>query len=158
MAPKTAMSAKVAEVFKRAAELPPPPAPVAPPPPPPPLQPRSVVADIKYVPKLTGPVDELRAMAVKDFRRLSRDPHEATLKIRDKIDLLEDQSFEVKSAGIKAWQDSETNRLYLGMLRSSLEGKPIIDVIVEKEGKGEPVLSKAEFDAIMELNRKLRFG
>jgi len=155
---KTAVSAKVAEVLKRAAELPPAPEPVAPPPPPPPLQPRAVVADIRYVPKLTGPVDELRALALKDFRRLSRDPHEATLKIRDKIDLLADQSFEVKSAGIKAWQDSETNRLYLAMLRSSLEGKPIMDVIVEKEAKGEPVLSKAEFDAIMELNRKLRFG
>lgn len=97
-------------------------------------------------------------MTVKDFRRLSRDPHEATLKLRDKIDLLVEQSFEIKTAGIKAWQDSEVNRLYLSMLRASLEGKPILDVIAEKEGKNEPVLTKAEFDAVMELNRKLRFG
>ncbi len=117
-----------------------------------------VMADVKFVPKLTGPVDELRSLTVKDFRRLSRDPHEATLKIRDKIDLLEEQSFEVKTAGIKAWQDSEVNRLYLEMLRRSLEGRPILDIITEKEAKNEPVLAKAEFDAVMELNRKLRFG
>lgn len=157
-ATKADISSRVAEVLKRAAAPPPPPPPAAPPPPPPPLQPRSVMADVKYVPKLTGPVDELRALTLKDFRRLSKDPHEATLKIRDKIDLLEEQSFEVKTSGIKAWQDSEANRLYLEMLRRSLEGKPILDVIVEKEAKQEPVLTKNEFDAIMDLNRKLRFG
>ena len=116
------------------------------------------MADVKFVPKLTGPVDELRSITVKDFRRLSRDPHEATLKLRDKIDLLAEQSFEVKTAGIKAWQDSEVNRLYLDMLRQSLEGKPIMDVIAERESKSLPALAKPEFDAVMELNRKLRFG
>lgn len=146
---------------KPAAAIPPIPAPAAPkaaPMPPLASEAKAVMADVKFTPKLTGPVDELRSLTVKDFRRLSRDPHEATLKIRDKIDLLEEQSFEIKTAGIKAWQDSEVNRLYLDMLRRSLEGKPIMDVIAEKEGKNEPVLAKNEFDAVMELNRKLRFG
>lgn len=120
---------------------------------------RPTVSDVKFVHKLTGPVEELRALQVKDFRRLSKDPREATLKIKDKIDLLEDtQSFEVKTQGIKAWQDSEVNKLYLDILRKSLEGKPVNDVIAEREAKGEPTLNKAEFDAVMELNRKLRFG
>jgi len=155
-----------------AAPVPPPPAPPKPPTATVPLPPKQVLppavssgpeakvvmADVKFVRKLTGPVDELRSMTVKDFRRLSRDPHEATLKLRDKIDLLEEQSFEIKTAGIKAWQDSEVNRLYLTMLRKSLEGKPIMEVIAEREAKDEPALSKAEFDAVMELNRKLRFG
>jgi len=119
---------------------------------------KPVFTDIKYTPRLTGPVEELRALTLKDFVRLSRDPKEATLKIKDKIDLLGDQSFEVKNQGIKAWQDSETNRLYLEILRQSLEGKPVIDVIAEREAAGNPTLSKAQFDAIMALNRTLRFG
>lgn len=116
------------------------------------------MADVKYTPKLTGPVEELRALLLKDFRRLSRDPREATLKLKDKIDLLEEQSFDIKTQGIKAWQDSEVNKLYLDILRKSLEGKPVNDVIAEREAKGELTLNKAEFDAVMELNRKLRFG
>jgi hypothetical protein len=123
-----------------------------------PLEPKPTTADVKFAPKLTGPIEELKSMAVKDFRRLSRDPHEATLKIKDKIDLLAEQSFEAKIAGVKAWQESDTNRMYLDMLRKSLEGKPILEIITEREASNEPVLTKAEFDAIMELNRKLRFG
>lgn len=131
-------------------------APVVPAPPQPSAAP--AMADVKFTPKLTGPVEELRVLTLKDFRRLSRDPREATLKLKDKIDLLEEQAFDVKTQGIKAWQDSEVNKLYLDILRKSLEGKPINDVIAEREAKGELSLSKAEFDAIMELNRKLRFG
>lgn len=116
------------------------------------------MADVKFTPKLTGPVEELRSLLLKDFRRLSRDPNEATLKLKDKIDLLEEQSFDVKTQGIKAWQESEVNKLYLDILRKSLEGKPVTDVMTEREAKGELTLNKAEFDAIMELNRKLRFG
>ncbi|HSD12922.1 MAG TPA: hypothetical protein VLC10_05165 [Patescibacteria group bacterium] len=116
------------------------------------------VSEVKYSPRLTGPVEELRSMSLKDFRRLSRDPREATLKLKDKIDLLEEQSFDMKTQGIKAWQDSEVNKLYLDILRSSLEGKPVTDVITDLENKAAPYLSKAEFDSIMELNRKLRFG
>lgn len=119
---------------------------------------RPTVADVKFVPKLTGPIEELRQLMMKDFRKLSKEPREATLKIKDKIDLLEDQGFEQKTLGIKAWQESEVNKLYLDTLRQSLEGKPVIEVIAERELAGQPSLNKAEFDAIMELNRKLRFG
>ncbi len=119
---------------------------------------RPTVADVKFVPKLIGPVDELRALTLKDFRKLSKEPREATLKVKDKIDLLEDQGFERKTEAIKAWQDSEVNKMYLDILRKSLEGKPVTEVIAERELAAQVTLNKAEFDAIMELNRKLRFG
>ena len=121
-------------------------------------QPAQTISDVKFTPRLTGPVEELRELMLKDFRRLSKDPREATLKIKDKIDLLDDFGFEIKTQGIKAWQDSEVNKLYLSMLRGSLEGKPILDVIAELEKKREPALNKDEFAAIMELNRTVRFG
>lgn len=119
---------------------------------------RPTVADVKFVQKLIGPIEELRALTMKDYRRLSKEPREATLKIKDKIDLLEDQGFERKTEGIKAWQESEVNKMYLDILRKSLEGMPVNDVIAERELAGQVTLNKAEFDSIMELNRKLRFG
>ena len=121
-------------------------------------QDQRTISDVRFTPHLTGPVEELRQLALKDFRRLSKDPREATLKIKDKIDLLDDLGFEVKTQGIKAWQECEVNKTYLSMLRRSLEGTPIVDVAAELEKKREPFLNKDEFAAIMELNRKLRFG
>lgn len=105
-----------------------------------------------------GPVDELRATTLADFRRLSKDPKEATLKVRDKIDLLENQSFEAKMQGVQAWRESEANKVYLEMLRASLEGTVITDVIAQRQSAGQPVFTKEEFEAIMTLNRELRFG
>lgn len=125
---------------------------------PPPVSEKPSMTDIQTAPKLTGPVEELRQMRLEDFRRLSKDPREATLKIKDKIDLLEDLGFEKKTEGIRAWNDSAVNKLYLDILRRGLEGKPVPEVIAELEARKEPTLSKAEFDALMELNRKLRFG
>ncbi|MBI4457888.1 hypothetical protein HY633_02910 [Candidatus Uhrbacteria bacterium] len=138
------------------------PRPAAPPPPAAISQPvapsKPTMADVTPIHKLVGPVEELRQMTIKDFRRLSKDPKEATLKIKDKIDLMGEQSFDVKTQGIKAWQDSEPSRLYLDLLKRSLEGRPVADLIADREAKSEPTLSKAEFDAIMVLNRTLRFG
>lgn len=144
-----------------AASTPPPASPKPAPrtPPPAPMTGKTVVSDVKAAPtKLVGPVEELRSIALRDFRHLSKDPSEATLKIKDKIDLLENQSFAQKTAGIEAWRESPTNKLYLDILRRSLEGKPVNDVIGEMEQAGSEVLTKAEFDAIMALNRTLRFG
>jgi hypothetical protein len=125
----------------------------------PPSSTRPVVSDVKPAgTKLMGPIQELESFSLVDFRRLSKEPRERTLKIKDKIDLLDEQSFGAKTEGIKAWQNSPTNRLYLDMLRASLEGKPVPDVITEREAGGKDVLSKEEFDAIMDLNRTLRFG
>ena len=81
-----------------------------------------------------------------------------THKIKDKIDLLHDTSFETKMQGIKAWQASEPNRLYLDLLRQSLDGRPVPDLIAEREAAKQPTLNKDEFAAILELNRGLRFG
>jgi hypothetical protein len=105
-----------------------------------------------------GPVGELRSITLKDFRRLSKEPAEATLKIKDKIDLLEEQSFTLKAQGVTAWQDSEVNRLYLEVLRNSLDGKPVNEVIADREKNNLPTVTQKEFEAIMELNGKLRFG
>jgi len=114
--------------------------------------------DVKYVPKLTGPIDELREMDLTNFRRLSSDPHGAIQKINDKIDFLEEESYSQRLKGIKAWRESPINKMYLETARKSIEGEGSIkDVIKAKNINNNNFLSEEEIEAIMELNRKLRF-
>ena len=114
--------------------------------------------DVKYVPKLTGPIDELREMNLINFRRLSSDPEGATNKINDKIQFLEDESYSQRLSGIKAWRESPINKMYLQAGRESINGEGHVkDIIRTKNINNNNFLSEEEMEAIMELNRKLRF-
>jgi hypothetical protein len=114
--------------------------------------------DVKYVPKLTGPIDELREMDLINFRRLSSDPEGASNKINEKIEFLESESYSQRLAGIKAWRESPINKMYLQVGTESIGGKGNInDVIRSKNINDNNFLSQEEMEAIMELNRKLRF-
>ena|GEM_PF-2551877 len=116
------------------------------------------VEDVKFTQKLTGPVEELRAMTIVEFRRLSKDAKEATLKVRDQIDLVKDQGHEKYVAAVHAWKESEPSRLYLELSRTALEkGTPIPAIITERARQNEPTLTVAEFQAILSLNSGLRF-
>ena len=114
--------------------------------------------DVKYVPKLMGPVDELREMDLVNFRRLSTDPRGAANKINDKIQFLESESYSQRLSGIKAWRQSPVNRMYLQAGTESMDGEGHIkDVLKSKNMNDSDFLNEEEVEAIMELNRKLRF-
>ena len=114
--------------------------------------------DVKYVPKLLGPVDELRELDLANFRRLGKDASEAANKIKDKIKFLEEENYSQRLAGIKAWRESPVNGLYLAIGRESIsENKPINAIIEARRKAGEDYLSSREFDAVMDLNKSLRF-
>jgi hypothetical protein len=116
------------------------------------------VVDVRFAPKLFGPTQELAALTLVDFRRLSKDPKVAIQKIIDKINLLEEESFRQKIDGIRSWQASEVYRLYSNIGETSLrQERPIKQIIDEMTKQGKSALTEAEFGAIMELNRKLRF-
>lgn len=131
---------------------------------PPPIQPpapamppaRPKMEDVKFQPKLTGPVEELRGMTVEDFRRLSKDPKEAALKIKDKIDLLGEDSFDLRMQGVAAWGRSGVQSCYLEMMRESLEGTPMEQVIEARKTAGKQYLTKEEIAALVELGGRLR--
>lgn len=119
---------------------------------------RPKVLDVTPAVKLVGPVEELRAMTLADFRKLARDPKEACLKIRDKINLLQEESFEKRNAAVTAWRGSEPMRIYAELTAAALqEGKAVPVQIQERTAAGKPSLTQEEFTAIMELNRILRF-
>lgn len=118
---------------------------------------RPKVEDVKAAPKLTGPVEELRAITIVDFRRLSKDPKEACMKIKDKIDLLGEQSYTRRNEGIAAWTASEVTRSYLELMRESLNGTPLLDAISAREKAKKPSLTADEFRAVADLSRQLRY-
>lgn len=114
--------------------------------------------DVKHVPKLTGPIDELREMNVVNFRRLNSNPREAVLKIKKKIAFLEEESYTKRFEGIKAWRQSPVNKLYLEIGQESIINKKPVNVIINNRRQArKPFLSEAEFKAVMDLNKDLRF-
>ncbi|MEA3272288.1 MAG: hypothetical protein U9P90_01305, partial [Patescibacteria group bacterium] len=115
------------------------------------------VEAIKFTPRLTGPIDELRKITLADFRRLAKSPKNIAEKIKDKIELLEDESYAKKTQGIKAWQESEPSKIYFEILNQSMsELMPVSDVLAQREQKKLPNLSQEEFKALIALNKYLR--
>ena len=114
--------------------------------------------DVKYVPKLTGPVEELGTMNLVNFRRLSENPNSSANKIKDKVLFLEEDSYAKRLAGVKAWRQSPVNKLYLELGEESIRTKTAIDAIINKRrDEGGEYLTVQEFAAIMDLNKSLRF-
>lgn len=113
---------------------------------------------VKFVKKLFGLIEELNSMTLIEFRRLSENPKEATAKIKEKIDLLEKESYRRRLEGVDAWQQSEVNRFYRLLGQKSLaESRGVETIINERLAIGKPTLTIEEFNAIMELNQSLRF-
>lgn len=116
------------------------------------------IEDVKYVPRVMSPLDELKYFDLANFRRLDKEPAKTAEKIKNKINLLEDDGYARKLEGIKAWRFSPLNKLYLSIGQLSIsENKPIDVIIEEKKAGGEECLTSDEFKAIMDLNKSLRF-
>lgn len=118
----------------------------------------SFVAPVKMPVNLTGPVEELAAMTLQNFRRLASGPAQQAEKILAKIALLEKDSVTKKAQGIEAWRNSEVYRLYLDLGEESLKSaKNIAAVIKSRLDTNQESLSVEEFAAISDLNKNLRF-
>ena len=114
---------------------------------------RPKVEDVKFETKLYGPIEELGAFKIEDFRRLAKDPAEAANKISAKLDLLEDESLAKKAEGIKALKSSPLYKDYSEIMNQAImAGKSIEQVLVEN-----PKMSTNEFKAIMNLNKSLKY-
>ena len=118
---------------------------------------KTIVESITSYPKIYGPSDELRSISLIDWRRWGTS-QEAILKIQEKINLLAEDSLIKKAEGIKAWKKSEINKLYLEIGEESInKGKSIEESINERQKEGRKTLTEEEFNAVVELNQKLRF-
>ncbi|MDP3971264.1 MAG: hypothetical protein Q8P90_06285 [bacterium] len=120
---------------------------------------KQMIDDVKIQQSMVmGPIDELRAMDLVEFRRLSTDSVVSANKLKEKIDLLMEQSVSEQAEGVKALKESPINQLYLDIGNQSIAtGKPVTEIIAELEASGNPTLNISEFNAIADLNKELRF-
>jgi hypothetical protein len=108
--------------------------------------------------KPVGPVEELEFINFNDFRSFGETPEKRMQKIKDKIDLLQEESFEKRAEGIGAWRKSLVYKNYMQLGRESIEqGKSVQEIIQEKENNQEQVLSFEEFEALADLNEELSY-
>jgi len=114
--------------------------------------------DVKRVPRLSGPIDELKEMDLEHFRRLEEDPRAAIKKIKEKISFLEEDGYDKKLAGVKAWRQSPLNKLYLQVGQEAIKSKKGINSVIEdRRSAGKDSITEIEFGVIMDLNKELRF-
>lgn len=114
--------------------------------------------DIKKVSRVMSPIDELKYMDLVNFRRLNNSPEEAAAKIKEKVNLLEEDEYSKRLEGIKAWRTSPIYNMYLKIGNDSMSTKQSIDVIIDNmKADGEDAITSEEFTAIMNLNKSLRF-
>jgi len=119
---------------------------------------RPQIVDIRGPVKVVGPVEELKEFSLKDFRRIGKTASESIEKIKEKIGLLEEESFTYKTEGIKAWRNSDVNQLYLSMGHEGIEsGMSIKNVINKRQAEGKPYLTDEEFQAVADLNGQLNY-
>ena len=115
------------------------------------------VNDIIMPKKLQGPVEELANLNLVNFRRLDDDPERACKKTKQKISLLEEESYTKRQQGINGFRQSPLYKIYIAIGNESInQGISVKDVIKKKEGAGDEVLTMEEFNAILELNKELR--
>ncbi|MFH1254923.1 MAG: hypothetical protein V1667_00380 [bacterium] len=114
--------------------------------------------DVKYIPRVMAPIDEIKYMDLKSFRRLDNDPFKSADKIKSKINLFEEENYGKKLESIKLWRSSSINKLYLEIGNLSIGGNKPVDVIIEERKRNnQEYLTTDEFKAIMDLNKSLRF-
>lgn len=114
--------------------------------------------DIRFTPQVVGPIDELRYMNLKQFRRLDPNPAKATEKIKEKLELLGKDDYAKKIDGIVAWHSSPLSNLYVQCCRRAMEeGKPVTEILSEERKRDPNSLKNEEVSAIIALNQDLKF-
>lgn len=114
--------------------------------------------DVKFQKRLLGPVEEIASLTAVEFRRLSSDPNEAVHKLLDKLELLEKIAYEERIKGVKAWRLSGVNKLYILMTEEALaNGLSIAEVAARRRNAGEDSLSPKEVNAIVKMNKAIKF-
>ena len=119
---------------------------------------KTIMHDIKPMPKIMGPLEELQFLDLLNFRRLGKTPSEITAKVFSKIKLLEAEGYDKMVSGVHAWRQSPVNRLYLKMGQEAMNnGMTIKDFAILAEKNKKDYLKLEEIEAILAMNSKLVF-
>lgn len=123
-----------------------------------PTEARPQMHDIKPMPKVMGPIEELQFLDVVNFRRLGKTATEASEKVLAKIKLLENDGYDKMVSGVKAWRQSPVNRAYLRLGQEAvIKGVGLKEIINLRRQSGQECLVIEEIEAIVNLNSRLIF-
>ncbi len=123
-----------------------------------PKSPVLTLEDVKFIPKLVGPLEEMKNFSLDDLRKLSAKPTDAIRRFFDKLEVLRSEAMEKKIAGIGAFKTSPLWQSYLEIVNQALIGeKNPSDVIASRLALNKSEMSQDEFNAIIELSANLRF-
>ena len=119
---------------------------------------RTRIEDVKVRPKVMGPLEELRYLDLVNFRRLGSTPKEITIKIVNKIHLLEKDGYDRMVEGVKAWRQSPINRLYVRLAQEAIvSGMTLKAAVTKRRADKKESLSMEELEAIVAMNNQLMF-
>jgi hypothetical protein len=122
------------------------------------LSSRPKLSDVTQVERVRGPIEELKYINLSELHRIGTSALDNIARIKDKIDALEEESFNKKVEGIKAWRHSPLYNLYLDIGRQSMEqGKSVSQVIMERDQLDKETLTLPEFEKVSDLNQELRY-
>jgi hypothetical protein len=115
------------------------------------------VQDVVLPKRLAGPVDELLAMDLAQFRRLGQTAEASAGRVLETLRLLEEESYGRRLMGIEAWRKSPLQLLYTALLaQSAQERRSIAEVLAAHKKAGEDTLTMAEFQMLVSLNGKMK--
>ncbi len=119
---------------------------------------KPVMHDVRPVTRVMGPIEELKFLDLLNFRRLGKTPAEISVKIFNKIKLLEEGGYDKMIAGVRAWRQSPVNLLYLKMMQEAVsKGMTIKDLVGSVKDKSDRYLSLEEIEEIIKMNSRLVF-
>lgn len=114
------------------------------------------MSDVSAGPRLYSPTDELRTMDLENLHRLGPDIDKQLATIKEKIEILKEESWRRGLEGINAWRSSVVYELYYDIgVESIMSGKSVADIIVDRQIQNRPTLTPGEFDAILKFNKTL---
>lgn len=111
--------------------------------------------DIRQPIGVVGPVEEVHQIDLQEFRRLATNPVESADKVYEKIELLEEESWEMRMQAVQAWRTSPLFLLYLSIGRESMDENTAVGEVIRKRREAQqPFLLAEEFNAINTLNAR----
>jgi hypothetical protein len=114
--------------------------------------------DVRSMPKVLSPVDELRYMNLRSWRNLNPDPHRRTEIILEKLELFRKEDYTKRVAGVSAWRLSPVNQVYVSILKSSIANGQEVGKVMAAQLKQNPeFMTQEEFNEIVKLNRQLEY-
>jgi len=111
---------------------------------------KPLVQDVQFTRRLAGPIDELRSIDLERFRRLSSDSTQAVQRIKDMLDLLEEQGYEKRVQGLQSFRASPLFKQCTTVTQQALVTGKGIEAMLGN-------LKRGEYDALMKLNSEIRF-